>query len=144
MINKGLMSSNSNEWGTPQELFDELDREFHFTLDPASTDENAKCEKHYTMKDDGLSKSWEGERVFCNPPYGKEIGKWVKKAAESNTLVVMLIPARTDTKYFHDYIYNKAEVRFLKGRLRFVGINGRGGVAPFPSMVVVFNGKSND
>lgn len=73
-------SSKSNEWETPQEVFDALNEEFHFTLDPASTDTNAKCRKHYTMKEDGLSKDWKGERVFLNPPYGTEIKKWVKKA----------------------------------------------------------------
>lgn len=119
-------SSDKDCWETPQHLFDELDREFHFTLDPASTDENAKCPKHYTVDDDGLAQSWAGERVFCNPPYGREIAKWVKKAhdeveAAPGTIVVMLIPARTDTSYFHDYIYHKdmAEIRFIRGRLRF-------------------------
>ena len=105
MISTGMLSSNTIEWATPQDLFDKLNEEFHFTLDPCSTDENAKCDKHYTIKDDGLSKSWDGERVFCNPPYGREIGKWVRKAAESKALTVMLLPARTDTKWFHEYIY---------------------------------------
>ena len=99
-----MFSSKSNEWATPQALFDELDREFHFTLDPCATPENAKCRKFYTIEDDGLSKDWSGETVFCNPPYGREISKWVEKAAASATTTVMLIPARTDTTYFHDYI----------------------------------------
>lgn len=139
MITSGLMSSNSIEWATPQDLFDKLNEEFHFTLDPCSTDENAKCDKHYTIKDDGLSKSWDGERVFCNPPYGREIGKWVRKAAESKALTVMLLPARTDTKWFHEYIYIyiDVEVRFLKGRVKFEH-NGKRDPAPFPSMVVIF------
>lgn len=85
-------SSDSNEWYTPRELFDELDAEFHFTLDPCATQQSAKCSKFYTQEDDGLSKDWSGERVFMNPPYGREIGKWVKKAVESDALVVMLIP----------------------------------------------------
>lgn len=137
---KALMSSTFDDWETPPELFRQLDEEFHFTLDPASSDINAKCIKHYNVSDDGLSKSWEGERVFYNPPYGRQIGLWIKKAAESKALVVMLLPARTDTKYFHDYIYNKAEIRFLKGRLEFKrgGVTGR---APFPSMIVIFNNE---
>lgn len=132
---KGMFTSNSNEWETPQNLFDELNEEFDFNLDPSSTDENAKCENHYTKEDDGLSKSWSGYRVFCNPPYGREIKDWVKKAFESNTLVVMLLPARTDTSWFHDYIYKKQEIRFIRGRLHF---NNSKNSAPFPSMIVVF------
>lgn len=122
-----------------QEFFDELNKEFGFSLDPASTFENKKCEKHFTKKEDGLTKDWGGETVFCNPPYGREIGKWVEKAAKEgkkeNTVVVMLIPARTDTKYFHDWIYGKAEVRFLRGRLKFGGSKNS---ALFPSMIVIF------
>ena len=139
-MNTALMfSSKTNEWGTPQTLFDELDREFHFTLDPCSTHENAKCRKHYTQEDDGLSQDWTGEVVFCNPPYGREIPKWVEKAATSQATTVMLIPARTDTRYFHDWIYGKAEIRFLRGRVRFEREPGvPGDAAPFPSMIVVF------
>lgn len=144
MITKGLMSSNTNEWSTPQELFDELNAEFHFTLDPASTHQNAKCKKHFTMEDDGLSKDWKNETVFCNPPYGREIPKWVQKCHDewkkNNITVVMLIPARTDTRYFHDFIYKKAELRFIKGRVKFIDENGDdSGCAPFPSMIVIFN-----
>lgn len=138
MITSGMMSSNTPEWATPQSFFDALNREFSFTLDPCSTHENAKCEKHYTKEDDGLTKSWEGESVFCNPPYGRELPKWVKKCYEESqkgALVVMLIPARTDTGWFHDYIYGKAEIRFIKGRLRFGGSNQN---APFPSMIVIW------
>lgn len=139
-MNTALMfSSKTNEWGTPQALFDELDQEFHFTLDPCSTHENAKCEKHYTAEDNGLSQDWTGEVVFCNPPYGREIPKWVEKAAASHATTVMLIPARTDTRYFHDWIYGKAEIRFLRGRVRFEKKPGvPGDAAPFPSMIVVF------
>lgn len=129
-------SSQTNEWSTPQDFFDGLDREFHFTLDPCATHESAKCDKYFTKEDDGLQQSWDNEIVFCNPPYGREIKHWVKKAAEAKGgIVVLLIPARTDTTYFHDYIYGKAEIRFIKGRLKF----GDGKApAPFPSMVVVF------
>lgn len=140
-INTQLMfSSKTDLWSTPQDFFDKLDSEFKFNLDPCSTHENAKCEKYFTIEDNGLIKSWEGYNVFCNPPYGRELKKWVKKAYEEskkeNTKIVMLIPARTDTSYFHDYIYNKAkEIRFVRGRLKFGQAKNS---APFPSMVVVF------
>ena len=115
------MTSKQDDWETPQELFDRLDAVYHFTLDPCSTDANAKCAKHYTAEDDGLSKSWEGEVVFCNPPYGRNIGAWVRKCSEESehATIVMLMPARTDTSYFHDYIYGKADIEFLRGRLKF-------------------------
>lgn len=131
-----MFSSNSDEWATPQALFDELDAEFHFNLDPCATPENAKCKMYFTKEDDGLSKNWECT-VFCNPPYGREVSAWVKKcddAAKHGSLVVMLLPARIDTKYFHEYIYKKHEVRFLKGRLH---LNESKQGAPFPSMIVV-------
>lgn len=139
-MNRTLFSSNTNEWATPSDFFKELDREFHFDLDPCATSENAKCVSFYTVENDGLTKNWGGRRVFCNPPYGRQIGKWVKKCYEEarkpDTLVVMLIPARTDTTYFHDYIYHKAkEIRFIRGRLHF---NESKQAAPFPSMVVIF------
>jgi site-specific DNA-methyltransferase (adenine-specific) len=127
--------STTPEWATPQSTFDELNEEFHFTLDPCATKENAKCKKFFTAEDDGLSKSWGGERVFMNPPYGREIGRWVQKASQTGG-VVCLLPARTDTRWFHDYIYGKAEVRFIRGRLKF---NDGKNSAPFPSMIVVFS-----
>lgn len=137
-----MYSSKSVEWATPKDLFNKLDSEFNFTLDPCCTHENAKCEKHYTKQEDGLIQDWGGERVFCNPPYGSELPKWVKKAWEEgrkkDTIVVMLIPARTDTSYFQDYIYNRSEIRFISGRVKFnEGKNG----APFPSMIVIFRGE---
>lgn len=134
-----MFSSEKMDWTTPIELFKELDKEFHFTLDPASTHKNALCEKHYTLEEDGLRQDWGGETVYCNPPYGREVKHWVKKCYEEslkpNTTVVLLIFARTDTKYFHDYIYGKAELRFIKGRLKFGNCKNS---APFPSMVVIF------
>ena len=133
-------SSKTNEWSTPLDFFNKLDKEFNFTLDPCATKESAKCKKYYTKEDDGLSKDWTGETVFCNPPYGREIKHWVKKSAEANAIVVMLIPARTDTRYFHEYIYKHADIRFIKGRLKFGNSKNS---APFPSMVVVFNSKQN-
>lgn len=143
-----LFSSDKNYWETPQNLFDELDSEFHFTLDAAASGTNHKCEKYFTEQDNGLAQDWGGETVFVNPPYGnKETGEWTKKCYEEslkpNTKVVLLIPARTDRQSFHTYIYKKpnVEIRFLKGRLKFE-INGKSSdAAPFPSMVVVFNSK---
>ena len=139
MINAGLFTSLKDDWETPRDVFDALNEEFSFTLDPCSTDENAKCPKHYTRGQDGLAQDWTGERVFMNPPYGREIAAWIEKAATSKALVVGLLPARTDTRYFHRWIYGKAELRFIKGRLKFE----RGGVpgqsAPFPSMVAIWH-----
>lgn len=143
-MNKALFSSVKMDWGTPKDFFRELDQEFHFGLDAAASPENAKCERYFTPEMDGLSCSWSGYgAVFCNPPYGREIGKWVQKAyseyASKGVTIVMLIPARTDTSYFHDYIYGKAEIRFLRGRLKFEDENGGAmNPAPFPSMVVIF------
>lgn len=134
-------SSKSNEWETPQDFFNILDKEFMFDIDVCATKENSKCKRWYEIRDNGLSKSWNDHRVWCNPPYGREIGKWVKKASEATGgVVVMLIPARTDTKYFHEYIYQKpnVEIRFIKGRLKF---GGHSNSAPFPSMVVIFKNK---
>jgi len=129
-------SSKSNEWATPQDFFDKLNEEFHFTLDPCATKENAKCAKFYSETDNGLAQSWDNEIVFCNPPYGRQIKHWVKKASEAvGGVVVLLIPARTDTSYFHDYIYDKSEIRFIRGRLKF---GGHQNPAPFPSMVVIY------
>lgn len=139
-----LWSSNKMDWATPQDFFDRLNEEFRFTLDPCADDFNHKCEKYYTEEQDGLKQDWAGERVFCNPPYGRDVPKWVRKCVEETTtgdceLAVMLLHARTDTRWFHDYIYHKAdEVRFVKGRLKF---GGQTTSAPFPSMVVVFWGR---
>lgn len=131
-------SSNRDDWETPQEFFDRLNDQYHFTLDAAASAANAKCERYYTKEDDALSKSWSGERVWLNPPYGRKIGEWVRKAWEESqadgTMVVCLIPARTDTKWFHDYCLN-GDIKFIRGRLKFVGGNGD---APFPSMLVIF------
>ena len=138
MINKGLFTSTTPEWETPQDLFDELNAEFGFTVDVCANKENAKCSKFFTIEDDGLAQNWSnwGGYKWMNPPYGREIGRWVKKASDSGK-VVALLPARTDTKYFHNYIYNKfnVEIRFIKGRLKFSGSKNS---APFPSMIVIF------
>jgi phage N-6-adenine-methyltransferase len=143
-MNKALLSSKKMDWCTPQDFFDKLNEEFHFDLDACATDKSAKCGKWYTEKEDGLSQDWHmvGSRVFVNPPYGREIGKWVKKSAMESQLcevVVMLIPSRTDTNWFHDYILEKAKIRFIRGRLQFTDEDGAiVDRAPFPSMVVIF------
>ncbi len=134
-----MFSSKTDQWSTPQDFYDKLNEEFHFTLDPCADEFNHKCDKYYTKSDDGLKQDWSGETVFVNPPYGRVIKDWVQKSykesKKDNTKVVMLIPARTDTKYFHKYIYHKAEIRFIEGRLKFGDSKNS---APFPSMVVVF------
>lgn len=139
-INKALFSSDNEVWSTPQFFYDELNKEFGFNLDPCANSENAKCDKYFTKEQNGLIQDWGGYTVFCNPPYGRKISDWVEKcykeAQKPNTSVVMLIPARTDTKYFHEFIYHKVEeIRFIKGRLKFGDSKNS---APFPSMVVIF------
>lgn len=135
---KILSSSGSVEWPTPQWLFDLLDKEFGFTLDPCSTDLNAKCDRHFTALENGLKQDWGLETVFMNPPYGAgETGKWIKKAYEAalkGSTVICLVPSRTDTKWWHKYAM-KAEIRFLRGRLTFEGSMNP---APFPSVLVIF------
>ena len=134
-----MVSSNTNEWGTPQKLFDFLNQKFNFTLDPCCTHETAKCEKHYTIEDDGLSKSWADEVVFMNPPYGGHTRSWLEKAhleSEKGATVVCLIVSATDRTYWHDLISKKAdEIWFLRGRIKFGGKNT---TAPFASSIVIF------
>jgi phage N-6-adenine-methyltransferase len=138
MMAQYINPSKSNEWGTPQKLFDDLNREFHFTLDACATAELAKCERFFDKQEDALSKAWDAV-TFCNPPYGPALSKWLRKAwleMKHGNTIVMLLPARTDTIWFHEYCLNShAHIRFLKGRLYFGGGKGR---APFPSMIVVF------
>lgn len=135
-INAGLMSSATPEWATPQDLFDRLAAEFGpFDVDVCATPDNAKVARFFTKEQDGLAQPWVG-RCWMNPPYGREIGHWVKKARESadaGATVVCLLPARTDTAWWHDNIQGRAEVRFLRGRVHFNGT----GPAPFPSAVAV-------
>lgn len=137
MNNDMMFSSKTDLWATPQDFFDALDKEFRFETDVCALPENAKCARYSTPDQNGLVQEWTGV-CWCNPPYGRKIGDWVKKAAESakaGAVVVMLLPARTDTRWFHDYIYGKAEIRFVKGRLKFGAATES---APFPNMVVVF------
>lgn len=135
-----MFSSKSNDWATPQSFFDKLDRIYGpFTLDAAASADNYKVANHYTEADNALSQDWSGNRVFLNPPYGRNLKDWVKKAYEegqkNDTTVVMLIPARTDTKYWHDYVMWADEIRFVRGRIKF---GDETNSAPFPSAVVVF------
>jgi len=140
-VNKSLLKSGKDDWETPQNLFSALHREFGFTLDPCATAENAKCARYFTLSEDGLSRDWTGEVVFCNPPYNRKQDAWVRKCYEHGTnggVAVMLLPARTDTARFHDVILGNAEIRFIRGRLTFTGACNP---APFPSMIVIFRGN---
>lgn len=137
-----LHSSSFMDWETPRELFNELNEEFNFTLDFCATKENSKCNRFYSIKDNALIQSPIGEVIFCNPPYGNMISRFVEKCynLSKENIIVMLIPARTDTLYFHNYIYGKSEIRFIKGRIKFIGNQKGSGSAPFPSMIVIFKG----
>ena len=144
-MNKILFSSASEEWGTPKDLFEELNEEFHFVLDVCASSENHKCEKYFTKKENGLIQEWtRRDRGACwmNPPYGRAIVAWMQKALDESrkgSTVVCLVPARTDTRWFHDFVHGKAdEVRFIRGRIKFDGPAKN--LAPFPSMIVVYRG----
>ena len=127
-------------WETPQDLFNMLDDEFHFDIDVCATSENAKCSKFFSPLDDGLSQDWQGV-CWMNPPYGKEIGAWMKKAMEAEAIVVCLVPSRTDTKWWHEYAMKASEIRFIKGRLKFGDSKNS---APFPSAIIVFGKTHKD
>ena len=133
-----MFTSVSEEWATPQWLFDQLNEEFHFTIDVCASKENAKVNRFFTKEQDGLNQDWTGETVWCNPPYGRQIKHWIYKAYKhfiGGGSAVLLIPARTDTAWFHDYVVDQAEVRFIRGRVKFEGAKYN---APFPSMVVIY------
>jgi site-specific DNA-methyltransferase (adenine-specific) len=143
MVSSVLFASNSSAWETPQWLWDELDLEFDFDLDAAATPENAKVSFYYTEKDNALIRPWfnryEGiQNIWLNPPYGRGVGAWVQKAyieSQRGATVVMLLPARTDTAWFHDWVLGRAEIRFLRGRLKF---SNSVNAATFPSIIVIF------
>ncbi len=146
-INAALYSSNSEDWETPQNLFDELHREFEFTLDVCASPQYRKLSNFYSKEQDALKQDWHGV-CWCNPPYSRKVGDWIEKgrdAAADGATVVFLLPARTSNKWFFKYIWDKTthkprtgvEVRFIEGRLKFVGAEGG---APFPSMIVIFRG----
>ncbi len=140
MITRGMFTSSTGEWSTPQSVFDALDAEFHFTLDACATSENAKCAKFYAKEQDGLVQEWPGV-VWCNPPYGRDIGRWICKgfmAAQNGSTVISLIPSLTDTAWWHYYVMKADDIRFVRGRLKFGGTKCG---APFPSAIVVFRGR---
>lgn len=132
-------SSATDLWATPQDVFDELNREFGFVLDVCASPENTKCPRYFTREGNGLLQEWRGA-CWMNPPYGREIGDWIRKAylsSREGATVVCLIPARTDTAWWHEYVAHSSEIRFLRGRLKFGGADNS---APFPSAVVIFKG----
>ena len=141
-MNAVHFSSNTDLWATPQDFFDKVNAEFGFTLDVCATPLNAKCARYFTAEDDGLAQDWSGERVWMNPPYGRAISAWMRKAfeaAQAGSLVVCLVPARTDTAWWHDFSAPH-EVRFVRGRLKFGGSQNS---APFPSALVVMRPSAN-
>lgn len=140
-MNKGMFSSKTDDWETPKDFFDDLEKKFgKFDLDPCATKGNAKARRFFTKEDNGLEKKWDG-RVFVNPPYGRTIGLWMKKSWESSRdgadLVVCLVPARTDTAWWHEYAM-RGIIVFIRGRLKFGKSRNS---APFPSAVVIFYPK---
>ena len=136
-FNRVVFSSATDNWSTPQDLFDKLDKEFHFTLDVCASGDNAKTCEFISKSMDGLSQKWDGV-CWMNPPYGRKIINWVKKAYDESllgTTVVCLLPSRTDTRWWHDYVMKAKKIRFIKGRLKFGGSKNS---APFPSAIVIF------
>lgn len=139
-------AKSKDDWATPQYFYDLLNREFHFTLDPCASDENHKCPKYYTIAQNGLEQSWEGETVFVNPPFNQKdewIGKcWkeTKDLTKRPTTIVLLIPSTTDTKAWHQYVMEAHEIRFCKGRVNFTGTTTG---ATFPLSVIVFINKGS-
>jgi phage N-6-adenine-methyltransferase len=135
----------SHDWETPPEVFDPLNTEFGFTLDVCASPENAKCERYFTYHDDGLTQDWAGETCWMNPPYGREIRKWMGKAVaemEKGATVVCLVPARTDTDWWHRFAL-RGEIRFIRGRIKFISPTQRErNSAPFPCAIVVLDGFS--
>ena len=137
MITKGMMSSNTCEWETPQWLFDHFDKMFDFDLDVCATEKTAKVVNYFTKDDDGLQHLW-SDSNWMNPPYGREVVKWVKKAYEESlkgNMTVCLLPARPDTRWWHDYVMEADVIHFIKGRLKFGNNNNS---APFPSCIAIF------
>lgn len=138
MISPALFSSKNVVWETPRALFNRLDAVFRFTLDVCATPDNAKCRQFFSETDDGLAQEWTGT-CWMNPPYGRTIGQWVKKALDSSirggATVVCLLPARTDTAWWHDYCM-AGTIAFIRGRLKFGGSKNS---TPFPSAVVAFS-----
>lgn len=140
MITSGLMSSLADDWGTPQKIFDELNAEFNFTVDVCANANNFKVANYFDLIKNGLAQDWNGV-VWMNPPYGRTIKLWMAKAYESwrgGATVVCLVPARTDTAWWHDYAAHASEIRFIRGRLKFERPGIKSDAAPFPSAIVIF------
>lgn len=136
MLNDSLYSSQKNTWETPDKLFELLDKEFNFELDVSADATNYKCEKYFSIEDDGLAQEWQGI-CWMNPPYGRDIKHWVEKASLAKTTVVCLLPSRTDTRWWHDFVMARAcEIRFLNRRLTFKGSDNK---APFPAAIVIYH-----
>lgn len=145
MVSSALLTSKNENWETPKSYFDELNQKYNFTFDLAASDDDHKTPCYYTVSDDSLSKPWHElpGNLFLNPPYGRQLKLWIKKAYEESLLktdgsIVVLIPSRTDTSYWHDYIFGKANITFIRGRLKFELDGISGDAAPFPSALVVF------
>ena len=138
--NNGRYNGNGREWETPPEIFEPLNEEFKFTLDPCATSKNAKAARYFTEKDNGLAQSWFGQRVFMNPPYGKEIYAWTRKAREesSGALIVGLLPASTDLRWWHEDVVDHAEIRFIRGRVRFLTDGPYRASGFFASVIVIW------
>lgn len=143
-LQRAMVSSKTNEWPTPQNLYDKLNQEFCFTLDPCSTNENHKAPKYYTIDDDGLKQDWSNDIVFMNPPYGGHTGEWIAKAYHESlkgALVVCLIVSSTDRSYWHDYIFPyAAQIRFIRGRIKFGDAKT---TAPFASALIIFDSNNH-
>ena len=137
MTKQGYMPvAQRDDWRTPQSFFDDLHREFDFTIDAAASAENKMLDRYWSIEQNAIMQDWRGERVWCNPPYGRAQNDFIRKAAALDAdISVLLIPARTDTKIWHDCIFGIAEVRFVKGRLKF---EGGAYSAPFPSAVCIW------
>ena len=139
--NNGRYNGDGRHWGTPDEIYRPLDDEFRFTLDPCATAVSAKCRRYFTEHEDGLLQDWGQERVFMNPPYGREIYAWTRKARESaerGALVVGLLPASTDLAWWHEDVDGHAEVRYIRGRVRFLTDGPYRASGFFPSVVVIW------
>lgn len=141
------LSSAKRDWRPPITFYESLNAEFHFTLDAAASDENHLCAAYFTERENGLAQSWRGHSVFCNPPYGRgSIAKWAEKAYKETQrggcrLAVLLVPARVNAAWFHDWVYKKAELRFHRGRLHF---DNASNPAAFDSMIVIYRGDFVD
>lgn len=136
--NRAVFSSLSKEWATPKAFFQGINAEFNFTLDVCASEKNAKCERFFDSTLNGLFRDWAPEVCWMNPPYGPALGQWIRKAADEaakGATVVALVPARTDTRWWHDYALKATEIRFIKGRLYF---DDGGGRATFPSVLVIW------